>query len=222
MIDACDPDADLDTLRKLIRMNTGKTIKLTKEEICGVYDDIQGGKLPLPPLVMNSSKTYLIDKKSPLTSKDYELFFRSTVKRKDLVRLARKVGLKKIENLKKSDLHDAIGRRLNGMNVHEPVKFSRKRIITKKLITPTNEVGLLNNAGVVNELGPTKEPNRLNNLGPKNETNGLNNLGPKNETNRLNNLGPKNETNRLNNLGPKNETNRLNNSGSQERTKQVE
>ena len=32
MIDACDPDADLDTLRKLIRMNTGKAIKLTKEE----------------------------------------------------------------------------------------------------------------------------------------------------------------------------------------------
>lgn len=136
MIDACDPDADLDTLRKLIRMNTGKAIKLTKEEICRVYDDIQGGKLPLPPLIMNSTKTYLIDKKSPLTSKDYELFFSSTVKRKDLVRLARKAGVKKFENLKKRDLQDAIGKRLSGMNVHEPVKFSRKRILTKKGVTP--------------------------------------------------------------------------------------
>src|SRR6056300_1508535 len=90
MIDMCDPDADLDTLRKLIKMNPGKSIKLTKQEICEVYEDIQGGKLPLPPLVMNSTKTYLIDKKSPLTSKDYELFFSSTVMRKDLVRLARK------------------------------------------------------------------------------------------------------------------------------------
>ena len=167
MIDACDPDADLDTLRKIIRMNTGKAIKLTKEEICGVYDDIQGGKLPLPPLVMNSSKTYLIDKKSPLTSKDYELFFSSTVRRKDLVRFARKVGLKKIENLKKCDLQDVIGKRLSGMNVHEPVKFSRKRILTKKGVTPKDNVGLLN------------EPNRLNNGNAKNEPNRFNNGFPK-------------------------------------------
>lgn len=58
MIDTCDPDADVSTLRKLIKMNTGQTIKLTKEEICDVYEDIKRGKLPLPPLVMNSSKTY--------------------------------------------------------------------------------------------------------------------------------------------------------------------
>ena len=217
MIDACDPDADLDTLRKLIRMNTGKTIKLTREEICGVYDDIQGGKLPLPPLVMNSSKTYLIDKKSPLTSKDYELFFSSTVKRKDLVRLARKAGVKKFENLKKYDLRDAIGKRLSGMNVQEPVKFSRKRILTKKSIVPKDNVGLLNNGGLANESnrlnngGPTNEPNRLNNGGPTNEPNRLNNGGPTNEPNRFNNVGVKNEPNRFNNVGVKNEPNRLNN-----------
>jgi hypothetical protein len=213
MIDACDPDADLDTLRKLIRMNTGKAIKLTKEEICGVYDDIQDGKLPLPPLVMNSTKTYLIDKKSPLTSKDYELFFSSTVKRKDLIRLARKAGVKKFENLKKRDLQDAIGKRLSGMNVHEPVKFSRKRILTKKGVTPKDTVALLNEPNRLNNGGPTNEPNRLNNGGPANEPNRLNNGGPTNEPNRLNNGGPTNEPNRFNNVGVKNEPNRFNNVG---------
>ncbi len=219
MTDACDPNADLDTLRKLIRMNTGKSIKLTKEEICEVYENIQGGKLPLPPLIMNSTKTYLVDKKSPLTSKDYELFFSSTVRRKDLVRFARKVGLKKIENLKKCDLQHAIGQRLRGMNVHEPVKFSRKRILTKKGVTPKNNVGLLNNIGPTNEPkglnngGVNNEPNRLNNGGFKNEPNRLNNGGVNNEPNRLNNGGFKNEPNRLNNGGFKNEPNRLNNGG---------
>ena len=41
MIDACDPDADLSTLRKLIKLNTGENIKLTKDEICQVYKNIQ-------------------------------------------------------------------------------------------------------------------------------------------------------------------------------------
>jgi len=50
MIEVCDPDVDLDVLKKLIKMNTGHTIKLTKEQICQVYDDIKAGKLPLPPI----------------------------------------------------------------------------------------------------------------------------------------------------------------------------
>ena len=40
MIEVCDPDADLDILKKLIKMNTGHSIKLTKEQTCQVYDDI--------------------------------------------------------------------------------------------------------------------------------------------------------------------------------------
>ena len=44
MIDACDPDADLSTLRKLIKLNTGENIKLTKDEICQVYKNIQDEK----------------------------------------------------------------------------------------------------------------------------------------------------------------------------------
>jgi hypothetical protein len=33
-MNACDPDADIENLRKLIKLNTGVDIKLTKKEIC--------------------------------------------------------------------------------------------------------------------------------------------------------------------------------------------
>ena len=60
MIDACDPDADMETLRRLIKLNTGDNLTLTKKEMCQVYDEIQDGKLPLPPLIMSSvSYTHL-------------------------------------------------------------------------------------------------------------------------------------------------------------------
>lgn len=94
-MDTCDPNAEIADLRKLIKMNTGHSIKLTREQICQVYDDIQGGKLPLPPLVLDSKMSYLIDKKSPLTPKDFDVLFDSSSKRTDLKRIARKVGLVK-------------------------------------------------------------------------------------------------------------------------------
>jgi hypothetical protein len=149
MIDACDPDADMKTLRKLIRMNTGENLKLTRDEICQVYDDIQGGKLPLPPLVMNSTRSYLIDKKSPLTAKDYEQYFNSSTKKSVLKRFAKKVGLKNIDALTKQDLTDAIGTRLMYMKVREPVKIARRRIGVKKetLALPMNNTGAVNNLG---------------------------------------------------------------------------
>jgi len=113
MIEVCDPDADLDILRKLIKMNTGHSIKLTKEQTCQVYDDIKAGKLPLPPLIMSSNKTYLVDKKSPLTVGDYEILFDSSSKRVDIKRVARKVGLKQLDQMTKSQMIDSIGKRLS-------------------------------------------------------------------------------------------------------------
>src|SRR6056300_6659 len=222
MIDACEPDADMKTLSKLIRMNTGENLKLTREEICQVYDDIKGGKLPLPPLVMNSTRTYLIDKKSPLTVKDYEQYFNSSTKKSVLKRFAKKVGLKNIDALTKQDLTDAIGTRLMYMKVREPVKIDRIRIGVKKetLALPMNNTGAvnnlglpMNNTGAVNNLGlPVNNTGAVNNLG---NTGAVNNLGlPVNNTGAVNNLG---NTGAVNNLGlPKNEgfpTNNLGNTG---------
>jgi hypothetical protein len=184
-MDACDPNADIENLRQLIKINTGVDVKLTKKEICQAYEDIQGGKLPLPPLVMNASRTYLVDKKSPLKPNDYELLFDSSTKRADLKRIARKVDLKKVEQMTKSQIVDAIGKRLRYMKVHEPVKFARRTRVAVNKYTAVNE----NNTAVntVNNI----------NLNTDRTNNGVN-------TNRANNLN----TNRTNNVN----TNRANNS----------
>ena len=177
-MDTCDPNAEIDDLRKLIKMNTGHSIKLTREQICQVYDDIQGGKLPLPPLVLDSKMSYLIDKKSPLTPKDFDTLFDSSSKRTDLKRIARKVGLVKTEQMTKNQIFDAIGKRLRYMNVHEPIKISRKRLLSSKSNTAANNA-VANNAAV-NNLG-------LNNAAANNAA--ANNLGLNNTGNSGNNLG---------------------------------
>src|SRR6056300_1065074 len=165
MIEVCDPDADLDVLKKLIKMNTGHTIKLTKEQTCQVYDDIKAGKLPLPPLIMSSNKTYLIDKKSPLKPADYEILFDSSSKRADIKKVARKVGLLKVDQMTKSQMIDSIGKRLRYMKIHEPVKIGQKRAaIVKKEPEVFNNTAVMNNTAVVknNFANTTLVNNRRN------------------------------------------------------------
>ena len=145
MIEVCDPDADLDVLKKLIKMNTGHTIKLTKEQTCQVYDDIKAGKLPLPPLIMSSNKTYLVDKKSPLKPNDYDVLFNSSSKRNEIKIVARKVGLKQLDQMTKSQMIDSIGKRLKYMKIHEPVKIGTKRV------TPIKKE-VFNNTAVMNNV----------------------------------------------------------------------
>jgi len=210
-MDACDPNADIANLRQLIKTNIGVDVKLTKDEICQAYEDIQGGKLPLPPLVMNSSRTYLVDKKSPLKPNDYELLFDSTTKRADLKRIARKVNLKNVDQMTKTQIVTAIGKRLRYMKVHEPVKFARKSRVTVNKYTAVNAstntaVNNVNNTNLVNNGLNTNRNNGLN----ANRNNGLN-------TNRNNGLN----VNRNNGLNT-NRNNGLNtnrNNGSTERAR---
>ena len=174
-MDACDPNADIANLRQLIKTNIGVDVKLTKDEICQAYEDIQGGKLPLPPLVMNSSRTYLVDKKSPLKPNDYELLFDSTTKRTDLKRIARKVDLKNVDQMTKTQIVTAIGKRLRYMKVHEPVKFARKSRVTVNKYTAVNAstntaVNNVNNTNLVNNGLNVNRNNGLN----TNRNNGLN------------------------------------------------
>ena len=174
-MDVCDPNADIANLRQLIKTNIGVDVKLTKDEICQAYEDIQGGKLPLPPLVMNSSRTYLVDKKSPLKPNDYELLFDSTTKRADLKRIARKVDLKNVDQMTKIQIVGAIGKRLRYMKVHEPVKFARKSRVTVNKYTAVNAstntaVNNVNNTNLVNNGLNTNRNNGLN----TNRNNGLN------------------------------------------------
>jgi hypothetical protein len=234
MIEACDPDANIDDLRALIKMNTGQDVKLTKKQICQVYDEIKEDKLPLPPLIMNSTKTYLVDKKSPLKPIDYEVLFDTSSKRSDIKRVARKVGLKQVDQMTKNQMIDSIGKRLRYMKIHEPVKISRRRVkkIKAEPINTFNNtaVNTFNNTVVKNEVNTAV--NTFNNTAVKNEVNTavntFNNTAVKNEVNtavnnRFNNTVV---TNRFNNTAVKTENtntlvaNRFNNTAVKPPTQQ--
>src|SRR5210317_2326638 len=177
MIEVCDPDADLDVLKKLIKMNTGHTIKLTKEQTCQVYDDIKAGKLPLPPLIMSSNKTYLVDKKSPLKPNDYDILFDSSSKRNEIKIVARKVGLKQLDQMTKSQMIDSIGKRLKYMKIHEPVKIGTRRV------TPVRKE-VFNNTAVMNNVQTNNV--QMNNTAVKNNVQ-MNNTTVKNNV-QMNNV----------------------------------
>ena len=198
MIDACDPDADIDILRKLIKLNTGDNLTLTRKEICQVYDDIHDDKLPLPPLIMNSSRTYLIDKKSPLKVRDYEILFDSSSKRADLRRIASKIGLKRLEPLTKIQIIDAIGRRLRYMNIREPVKFGRKRGVVVKKEEFVNNFNVAANNVAANNAATNNAA--TNNAATNNgfNNNGFKNNGFKNNNSAFNNTEIRNNFNKPN------------------------
>ena len=162
MIEACDPDANIDDLRAFIKMNTGQDVTLTKKQVCQVYDEIKAGKLPLPPLIMSSNKTYLIDKKSPLKPNDYEILFDSSSKRSDIKRVARKVGLKQLEQMTKSQMIDSIGKRLRYMKIHEPVKIGKKRAPSVKKMNAFNNTAVNANTNRFNNTAVKKATTRVN------------------------------------------------------------
>jgi hypothetical protein len=127
-----------------------------------VYSLVQGGKLPLPPLILSKDGSYLVDAKSPLTRKDFDTLFGSTSRVSEIRRIAKKVGVLRHadKKLTKQQLTDIIGRRLHSMNVHEPVKLRsvQKKQIEKNAFNNLN-VNRLNN----NLNNGTRLNNNLNN-----------------------------------------------------------
>ena len=197
-MDACDPGLDISNLRTLVKQNVGVDLKLSKNQICDIYSLIQGGKLPLPPLVLSKDGSYLIDAKSPLTRKEFDTLFRSTSRVDEIRRIAKKVGVVRYANKKitKQQLIDIIGRRLHSMNVHEPIKL---RSVQKKQI---EKIAFNNNANLVNNLN-VNQINSVNNVNTVN--NSVNRVN--NNVNRVNN-----NVNRVNNsVNSVNSVNRVNN-----------
>ena len=183
-MDACDPGLDISNLRTLIKQNAGIDLKLSKNQICDVYSLVQGGKLPLPPLILSKDGSYLVDAKSPLTRKDFDTLFSSTSRVSEIRRIAKKVGIVRHadKRLTKQQLTDIIGRRLHSMNVHEPVKL--RSVQTKQI----EKNAFNNNVNLVNNLNGTRLNNNLNNL--NNGNNGNNGTRLNNNLNngtRLNN-----------------------------------
>ena len=130
-MDACDPEINIQNLKTLIKQNIGTDLKLTRSQICDVYSTIQDGKLPLPPLIMSSDRSFLMDRKSPISRSDFEKLFSPTTKIASLRRIAKKVGIARHADsrLTKAQLVNIIGHRLHGLNIHEPIRL---RIIPKK------------------------------------------------------------------------------------------
>ena len=184
-MDACDPGLDISNLRTLIKQNAGIDLKLSKNQICDVYSLVQGGKLPLPPLILSKDGSYLVDAKSPLTRKDFDTLFSSATRVSEIRKIAKKVGVVRHadKKLTKQQLTDIIGRRLHSMNVHEPVKL--RSVQTKQI----EKNAFNNNVNLVNNLNVNRPNNNLNNGNRLN--NNLNNVNRLN--NNLNNL------NRVNN-----------------------
>jgi len=150
-MDACDPGIDYKNLKSLIKQNTGHDLKLSRKQICEVYSTTQDGKLPLPPLILSSDRTFLLDRKSPLTRMDFDKLFNSTTKVSSIRRIAKKVGVARHADTKltKTQLIGIIGRRLHSMNILEPVKL--KSLQAKKVTRiNSNNVPFGNNVNRIN------------------------------------------------------------------------
>ena len=167
-MDACDPGIDFKNLKSLIKQNTGQDLKLTRKQICNVYSTTQDGKLPLPPLILSSDRTFLLDRKSPLTRIDFDKLFNSTTKVASIRRIAKKVGVSRHADTKltKQELIGIIGRRLHSMNILEPVKLrslQSKKIKKFNVNTSTNNnVPFSNNVNRINNVNVRRENNTQN------------------------------------------------------------
>ena len=178
-MDACDPTINIKDLKTLIKQNTGADLKLSRSQICDVYATTQDGKLPLPPLIISSDRSFLYDRKSPLTRLDFEKLFSSTTKIASIRRIAKKVGVSRHADptLTKRQLVDIIGRRLRGLNINEPIRL---RTIPKRK-TETN-YGNVNSNSTLNynnnangNVNVNRNRNATNNTGVRNNNNNSNN-----------------------------------------------
>merc|ERR1712100_560844 len=199
----CNPSINIENLKKFLKVDTGVDIKLSREELCDAYAFIESGKLPLPPLVMSSDRTYLTDRRSPLTQRDYNVFFSSTALRKDLERLARKVDIKTVGKLTKEQLKERIGNRLVTMGIREPIQIGKRRVVRAlpinnvtnselnfnnnlnlSLNSNNQNVKMLNNNQNVNMSNNNLNVNRSNNNLNVNRSNNVQNFNTNTNTQR--------------------------------------
>ena len=154
-MDACDPGTESGNIRRLIKLHTGETVKLSRTKVCEIMKAAKENRSPLPPLGLTRDKKYLLDAKSPLTQRDYEILFKSTSKLTDIKRIAKKSGLTQLDKTI-SDLKGAIGRRLRSMNVREPVLL-HGRATTQRASSDNKFYNLENN------VNTTRNANNNNN-----------------------------------------------------------
>src|SRR6056300_1131192 len=203
-MDACDPGINIGNLKRLVKQNTGLELDLTREQICDAYSSIQDGKLPLPPMVLSKDGKYMLDRKSPLTGKDFEVLFGSDSTVSQLKRVARKAGLASYDNMTKAEMVEAIESTLQSKNIREPIRLhiSAQRAVRKVSVNNNNNypnnlnVNNANGNGVRNNNNLRKIANESNNLnrGNGNRGNGNRGNGNRGNGNRGNERPPVNRT----------------------------
>jgi len=179
-MDVCNPGINAKNLARLVRQETGVELNLNRNQICDVYKSIQDGKLPLPPMVLTKDGKYMLDRKSPLTSSDFEVLFSSSSKSGELKRVARKVGLSNYKDMTKSELVDAIENVLKSNNVREPIRLHITAPKQKRISVDSNN-NYQNNFNVNNRNGNGVKNNNLKRI--SNESNNLGNRGNGNRGN---------------------------------------
>lgn len=169
-MDACDPKIDIKNLKKLVKQNTGAELNLTREQICDAYSSIQEEKLPLPPMVLTKDGRYMLDRKSPISAKEYETLLGSTSKLSELRRVARKAGLASYKGMTKDQIVDAATSILRSKNIHEPIRLRTKT--TPSMLRSAKTALYPNNLNVNNANG-----NGIRNVNSAKENNNNNNFG---------------------------------------------
>jgi methanogenic corrinoid protein MtbC1 len=133
-MNACDPNADLGQLRNFVKQNTGITVALNKSQLCKVYRDVQDEKWVLPPMVLNSDRTWLLDRKSPLNAREYERLLDSKSTKSQIMSLAKKVGASIAEKATKAEVIDSIYSKLKSLDILEPIQIAKVR---RQVVAPT-------------------------------------------------------------------------------------
>ena len=180
-MNACDPNANLGQLRNFVKQNTGVTVALNKSQLCKVYRDAQDEKWVLPPMVLNSDRTWLLDRKSPLNAKEYERLLDSKSTKSQITSLAKKVGASIPDKATKAEVIDSIYSKLKGLDILEPIQIAkvRRRVVaptmgasnvvdTEKMINinvDENENEVVNNVNTNNNVPTPKNNGARNNLG---------------------------------------------------------
>src|SRR6056300_1072915 len=133
-MNACDPNADLGQLRNFVKQNTGITVALNKAQLCKVYRDVQEEKFVLPPMVLNSDRTWLLDRKSPLDAKEYERLLDSKTTKSQIESLAKKIGAPIPDKATKAEVTNAIYSKLKQLDILEPIQIAKTR---RRVVAPT-------------------------------------------------------------------------------------
>ena len=151
-MNVCDPNTSYEDIKKRVERNVGRPLNMSRKQLCDLYTNIQQDRLLSPPLVMSTDRSYMLDRKSPFTQKNYEVLFDRSSKKSQLKRLATKVGALNNPKDTKEQIKYAIFAKLRSLGVREPVKLS-------KLPTLKKNTGVINLVNVNRNLNVNKNKN---------------------------------------------------------------